>query len=180
MTVVTTHDAASLFPGDVPNVRENASRKPLWDSHPVPSATSSSGSATAKLPQSTRQPASAAVGLKRHAVMLEEVSTRSRRVHPEAAQVGVTQPPIGLCFHRVEKRRHPARRRSDGRVGWQRWHGRYPANSASRTLPKNSTFDARGLRARHEGRQKIPVVLTRSEKDAVVSPVAVRNARSIS
>ena len=31
-------------------------------------------------------------------------------------------------------------------------------------LPKNSTFDGRGFRARQEGRQKIPVVLTAVKK----------------
>jgi hypothetical protein len=37
---------------------------------------------------------------------------------------------------------------------------RYPAKSTSFTVPKNSTLPGRGFLAEHEGRQKIPVVLT--------------------
>jgi hypothetical protein len=48
--------------------------------------------------------------------------------------------------------------------GRQRLHGRYPASIASPALAKNSTFSGRGLRALHEGRQKIPVVLTAVQK----------------
>src|SRR3990172_3251477 len=44
--------------------------------------------------------------------------------------------------------------------GRHRLHGRYPANTASRTLEKKFTFCGSGLLAGHEGRQKIPVVRT--------------------
>lgn len=47
--------------------------------------------------------------------------------------------------------------RSKGR---HRLHGLYPWASASRAERKNSTFRRLGFLAGHEGRQKIPVVLT--------------------
>jgi len=42
--------------------------------------------------------------------------------------------------------------------------GRYPANTASFGDGKNSTFSVFGLRAWHDGRQKIPVVRTPRKK----------------
>ena len=44
--------------------------------------------------------------------------------------------------------------------GRQRLHGRKPATSASRAVAKNATFSGLGLRAGHDGRQKMPVVVT--------------------
>src|SRR5207302_10671269 len=43
-------------------------------------------------------------------------------------------------------------------------HGRYPANSASRTFEKYSTFRGSGFLAGHDGRQNIPVVRTPRKK----------------
>jgi hypothetical protein len=45
-------------------------------------------------------------------------------------------------------------------MGRHRLHGRKPARRASLELGKNSTFSGRGLRAVHDGWQKIPVVAT--------------------
>ena len=49
-------------------------------------------------------------------------------------------------------------------IGRHRLHGRYPANIACRGVKKYSTFCGRGALAVHEGRQKIPVVLTAVKK----------------
>ena len=48
--------------------------------------------------------------------------------------------------------------------GLQRLHARKPPKSASRTVPKKTTFSGFGLRARHDGRQKMPVVRTPRKK----------------
>jgi len=47
-----------------------------------------------------------------------------------------------------------------GFIGVQRRQGRKPAVSASRVLPKNSTFSRLGFFAGQVGRQKMPVVRT--------------------
>src|SRR5690606_4132026 len=45
-------------------------------------------------------------------------------------------------------------------LGRQRRHGRKPADSASATVEKNTTFSCFGIFDLHDGRQKMPVVFT--------------------
>jgi hypothetical protein len=51
---------------------------------------------------------------------------------------------------------------------------------ASRTDPKNSTFSGLGFRARHDGRQKTPVVRTAVQNNSSYPASASRKARIIS
>ena len=67
--------------------------------------------AATQLPQRAAQAPAAAVGVKRHPVVFQEIPPHTRRLHAEAPQIVVSKPPGRLFFHRVEQPRDPDGRR---------------------------------------------------------------------